>query len=93
MAVYSISLKQTGESFPCSEDEFVLAALRRSGNKTVESGCYGGGCGVCKMQILEGKYKKTKKMSRAHVTKEEEEEGYALLCCIKPESDMTISKN
>ncbi len=52
-------------------------------------GCHNGGCGVCKIQIHSGEYE-TKKMSRKHVTQEEEDSGIALACRVFPKSDMSI---
>jgi hypothetical protein len=44
------------------------------------------------MQIKAGEYQKVKRMSRAHVSEEEEKKGIVLLCCIRPQSDLIISK-
>lgn len=89
---YKISFTEAGINFPCKENQFVLAALNQSGYKEKLAGCYGGGCGICKVQILSGDYKKVKKMSRAHVTLAEENAGVVLLCCIQPSSNLEIGK-
>ena len=44
------------------------------------------------MFIRTGDYEKVKRMSRAHVSEEEEKAGFALLCCVQPRSDLIISK-
>ena len=90
---YRITVRETGENFLCGEDEAVLAAMLRSRSGPVLYGCFGGGCGVCRMKIEEGNYYKFKKMSRAHVSAADEEDGITLLCCIKPRGDLTISGN
>jgi len=77
-----------GRAFPCREDESVLEAMRRAGFGP--RGCFGGGCGICKMRIARGVYRIVKQMSRAHVTKENEEEGIVLLCCVQPRSDLLL---
>jgi ferredoxin len=85
-----ILLADSGESFLCGEDEFVLRAMFHAGRGPLRYGCCGGGCGICKMQIVEGVYHVEKKMSRAHVSGEEAARGVLLLCCVQPRSDLTI---
>ncbi len=79
-----------GRVFPCREDESVLAAMCRAG--LGPAGCFGGGCGICIMRIIRGEYHAFKRMSRAHITKENEEEGVVLLCCVQPRSDLLLGK-
>ena len=87
--IYSITLPD-GACFPCRSDENVLEAMRRFGHGPIISGCFGGGCGVCAMRVISGEYVCFKPMSRAHVSVEHEQQGLALLCCIKPLSDLTL---
>ena len=82
--VYLITLQDTGETFHCREDEFILHAMRTSRCGSIHCGCYGGGCGVCKMKLISGKVFQEKNMSREHITEEEKENGYLLTCCVKP---------
>jgi len=49
-----------------------------------------GGCGVCKVQSLEGQYSK-RVMSRAYVSAEEEAAGIVLACRVKPRSDIRLT--
>ena len=88
---YQINVLGTGIQFYCCEDEFILDAMKRSGLGPIHYGCFGGGCGICKMRILSGQYSAVKRMSRAHVTEQEQEDGLALVCCIKPRSNLTIA--
>ena len=81
----------TGETFPCGADESVLSAMRRANAGPIRYGCFGGGCGACKMRVKSGSYRVFKPMSRAHVTIEEEQCGFALMCCIQPTSDLTLA--
>jgi len=53
-------------------------------------GCFGGGCGICKIDIVKGEYHIIKKMSRAHIQPEEERAGIVLSCCVVADSDLTI---
>lgn len=79
-----------GESFFCGEGEHLLAAMRRAGCGPISHGCYGGGCGVCKMKLISGEVNRFKPMSRAHISRPEEEDGFILLCCVKPLSEVQI---
>jgi len=92
MKDYRITDRATGESFLCHEDESLLAGMRRTGSGPIRYGCFGGGCGVCKVRILEGEVQAFKKMSRAHVSAEDEQQGVVLACCVKPVSDITLVK-
>ncbi len=87
--VYKVA-STTGETFPCRADESVLAAMRRAGAGPIRCGCFGGGCGVCRMRIASGTYAVCKPMSRAHVSTADEADGIALLCCICPTSDLSL---
>ena len=89
---YEISDLTNGDIFICDEDESLFAAMIRTGKGSIRYGCEGGGCGVCKIKIISGDTKKFKNMSRAHVSAEEEAEGFALACCIKPLSDIRFEK-
>lgn len=86
---FEITLDEEGRDFYCRTDESVLAGMRRQGLSEISVGCRSGGCGVCKVRISQGEYE-CKKMSRAHVTADEEEKGYVLACRCQPLSDLTI---
>lgn len=87
---YTIT-SSTGESFPCRTDESVLSAMRRAAAGPIRYGCFGGGCGACKMRITSGSFEAFKPMSRAHVSPQEEQIGIVLLCCVRPLSDLTLA--
>jgi ferredoxin len=86
---HKITVENTGEIFTCKKDESVLHGLFRTGKKGIPIGCSGGGCGVCKVQVLSGTYGK-KKMSKAHVSTDEEREDIVLACRVFPQSDLQI---
>ncbi len=52
-------------------------------------GCRGGGCGVCRVEVLAGDYV-AKRMSRRHVTEADEAAGYALACRLMAMSDLVV---
>lgn len=84
-----ITLLDTGEQFLCRSDEAVLVGMARLGMKGVPVGCRSGGCGVCKIQIIRGSYRK-RVMSRDHVSQGEEADGFALACRVFPDSELQI---
>ena len=86
---YQVTIADTGEVYRCPASVTVLKAMARLGRKGIPSGCHGGGCGVCKVQIVSGRIT-AEVMSRAHVTEMEEQEGIALACRCYPGSDITV---
>jgi ferredoxin len=94
---HAIRIAGTDGGFSCYADETVLKAMERapgfgfavSGGRRIAVGCRQGGCGVCRVQVLSGAYR-TGPMSRAHVSVEEEGEGYALACRLYPQGDLTL---
>jgi len=89
--VYNITVLNTGASFACRKDETVLEAMKRASCGPIHYGCFGGGCGVCKMKVVSGEYQVLKRMSRAHVSEAEQKDGAVLICCIKPCCDLKIA--
>jgi 3-phenylpropionate/trans-cinnamate dioxygenase ferredoxin reductase subunit len=80
----SVHVAQTGETFPCASDESLLQGMLRLGRKGIPVGCVNGGCGVCKVRILEGQCRPLGPISRAHVSAEEEARGFTLACRVAP---------
>lgn len=69
--------------------EPVLSALERCGLASVPVGCRGGGCGVCKVRVVEGSYH-TGRMSRAQVSETEERQGFALACRLYADGPLVL---
>lgn len=86
---FQIIITNTDDEFYCLEDQTVLASMEKLGKKGIPSGCRGGGCGVCKARVITGTYR-CKKMSKAHVTDLEEDNGYILACRCHPQSNITL---
>ena len=80
----NVTVTQTGETFACAIGDSVLQGMLRLGRKGIPVGCVNGGCGVCKVRILEGDIKQLGPVSRAHVTVDEEACGYTLACRVGP---------
>lgn len=90
MANHAVRFIETDETLACSDQHNLLQSMERLGRKGIPVGCRNGGCGVCKVKIIEGACTR-RVMSRAHVSLEEEQAGYALACRIIPTSDLTVS--
>jgi ferredoxin len=86
---YQVHLADTGESYLCAANRTLLNAMVALGRRGIPSGCHGGGCGVCKVHILQGEVA-TLAMSRAHVSKEDEAIGCVLACRTYPLSDVVL---
>ncbi|KUR76771.1 2Fe-2S iron-sulfur cluster binding domain-containing protein [Novosphingobium sp. Fuku2-ISO-50] len=90
MATHTVRFVETGETLACNDRLTLLQAMERLGRKGIPVGCRNGGCGVCKVRVLEGSCER-RVMSRAHVAIEEESAGYALACRIIPTSDLCVT--
>jgi ferredoxin len=80
----SVCVAQTGESFPCATTESLLRGMLKLGRKGIPAGCVNGGCGVCKVRIVEGTVTSLGPVSRAHVSVDEERRGITLACRVAP---------
>lgn len=89
MDVFRITVAERGESFSCDAEQDVLSAMLRHGGQGIAVGCRGGGCGACRVQVLAGAYR-TRKMSRAQVSVEDEAAGIALACKLVPSEDLVL---
>jgi 3-phenylpropionate/trans-cinnamate dioxygenase ferredoxin reductase subunit len=79
-----VHVAQTGESYPCATNESLLKGMLKLGRKGIPAGCVNGGCGVCKVRIVEGTVTVLGPVSRAHVSAEEELCGITLACRVGP---------
>lgn len=84
-AMFTVTLIQTGENYPCKEGESLLSGMAKLGRRGIPVGCLGGGCGVCKVRVIKGEVRRLGPVSRAHVSVDEEAQGYALACRVAPE--------
>lgn len=89
MTRYRITIEDSGESYLNPDQNTVLAGMAALGRKGIPLGCCGGGCGVCKVEILSGTYRK-KAMSRVHVSVEDEAAHRVLACRVWPTSDLRL---
>lgn len=77
------------ESYKCYDGEDVLTAARRS-LVPIPVGCRSGGCGMCKLRVIDGEYE-TGLCSKAVLTEEERERRYTLACKTYPRTDLMIA--
>ena len=87
---FRILLADSGESFACRAGQNVLSAMERLGRRGIPVGCRGGGCGICRVQVVAGGPYRTQKMSRAQVSEADEAAGICLACKLVPEGDLTV---
>ena len=92
MATYMITVDGTGETFRAREDVTVLEAMEGMGRRCIDVGCRFGGCGVCRIEVLEGTWMVARPMSRDHVSEEDERAGRVLACRIRATGDLRIRR-
>lgn len=85
-----VTIAQTGESYPCAIGESLLQGMMRLGRKGIPVGCVNGGCGVCKVRVTQGTTEVLGPVSRAHVSAEEETQGYTLACRVGPTCEVAL---
>ena len=90
MNKFIIVIEDTGEKFACSSGRNVLKAMEQLGRKGIPVGCRGGGCGVCRVQVLGDGHYRTGKMSREQVPVQDEEQRICLACKLFPEGDLRL---
>lgn len=79
-----------GKHFACAKDEKVLIAMEKAGVKEIKVGCRGGGCGACRVHVDEGEVERLR-MAKVHVSDAEADQGFALSCRIRPQSDLSLT--
>ena len=87
---FTIHINEIEEKFLCKPQEMLLTGMVRLGKRGIPVGCRSGGCGVCKVHIQQGDYS-TGKMSRAHISEQEEQAGFVLACRCQPKSDLVLT--
>ena len=80
---------ETGQSFEVAAGEAVLEAALR-GDVALPHECQFGGCGTCRVRLVEGTVGYEDELPMG-LTPEEAEAGYALACQARPTSDLVIS--
>ena len=86
---HTVTIADTGEHYACTGDESLLSAMARLGRRGIPVGCRGGGCGVCKVEVLSGDFH-TRAMSRDHVSDDDRACHRLLACRVYPASDLSL---
>jgi len=86
---FSITVLGNETGFGCAPSERVLVAMEQAGQRTIPVGCRGGGCGLCRVRVCEGKYR-TGHMSAAHITEQDAASNHVLACRLYPLSDLVL---
>ena len=89
MPVFAIRLAEAGEDFECDATKSLLEGMTRLGRRGIPSGCRGGACGVCKIEVIAGSFSH-KIMSRSHISEEDERSGRVLACRTYPTSNLEL---
>lgn len=90
MSGYKIIVKDFGEISSFGEYGCIYQSLNILLKGRPVRGCLSGGCGICKMRIIEGQFVLKGKMSRAHISESEESSGVVLGCQVVPCSTVAI---
>ena len=88
---FRITEMNSGASFACDDGQSVLQAMEQQQLHCVPVGCRGGGCGLCKVQVVSGEYD-CGRMSSRHVPEQARAQGAVLACRLFPRSDLTIER-
>ncbi|MBB1163198.1 2Fe-2S iron-sulfur cluster-binding protein [Aquariibacter albus] len=86
---HAVRIVNTQEDYGCAASRTLLGGMEALGRRGIPAGCRGGGCGICKVRIETGTVR-TDRMSRAHVSVDEEARGYVLACRAYPTSDVVL---
>lgn len=86
---HRIFIEEEQKSFICSKSQTIMQAAIAQGNKSIDRGCLGGGCGMCKVRVVSGEYELGRSSIQA-LPPEEREQGYVLACKTVPKSDLTL---
>jgi ferredoxin len=89
MPRYEIRIDNTGETYACADTRTLLEGMEALARRGIPVGCRGGGCGICKVRIEAGAVR-TEKMSRCHVSVDDEAAGVVLACRAYPMSDVQL---
>lgn len=86
---FEVIVEQAGVAFPCAGEETVLEAMASRGRAGVQVGCRNGGCGVCRVQVLDGEFE-TGLMSSEQISVTDRASGIALACRLFPRANLRL---
>ncbi|WP_084615732.1 2Fe-2S iron-sulfur cluster binding domain-containing protein [Solimonas flava] len=86
---FEVLIDGNGNAFHCATDQPVLSAMTNTNQRGIQVGCRSGGCGVCRVRVLSGRYR-LGQMSNTQAPKDQVDLGFVLACRLYPESDLRI---
>jgi len=86
--MYSVKFQKSRREITCVSTQSVLDAARQSGVRLASS-CTQGMCGTCKVKLISGQVHMEHK---GGIRQREIDQGYVLLCCSRPLSDLVVDK-
>jgi NAD(P)H-flavin reductase/ferredoxin len=87
MSTFQIRILPFDRQIECKSNQTILRAILEQGCY-LRYGCKNGGCGSCKLQLVEGAVEQGG--SSLALSPSERSEGYALICTAMPLSDCTL---
>jgi ferredoxin len=89
MPTHAVTIVETEQTFRCPDTRTVLEGMECVGRRGIPVGCRGGGCGVCKVEVVSGTFE-AEVMSAEHVSASDLEAGRVLACRVRPTSDLVV---
>lgn len=86
--MFTVRFQKSRREITCVSTQSVLDAARQAGVRLASS-CTQGMCGTCKAKLISGQVHMEHK---GGIRQREIDQGYALLCCSRPLSDLVIDK-
>lgn len=71
---HKIQVLNQEQEFLCPSGITLLVGMEAINSHCIDVGCRGGGCGVCKIKVINGSFL-SKRMSKAHITDEDLQKG------------------
>lgn len=87
---FQVLVRGTGRPFPCAAGQTVLDAMQAAGTVFLRYRCREGGCGTCRVRVVEGRYF-TGHMSAAQIGTAERARDVVLACQLYPQSDLVVT--
>jgi CDP-4-dehydro-6-deoxyglucose reductase len=86
--IFTVSIRPSGKTVSVDDETHILEAALKQG-VVLPYGCKNGACGSCKARVVSGEIVQDAHQPSA-LTADEATRGYALLCCARAASDVTI---
>lgn len=86
---WTIAIAGGEAEFGCTVGQSLLAAMIAARHSAIRVGCRSGGCGVCRVRVIEGRYQ-SQKMTRSRISAADEAAGIVLACRILPQSNLAV---